>query len=246
MLLLIDISNTRTKLASATPASLLPGQRQIIPTSEVTPEALRAAASRWESPERVILSSVVPAKNGAVFTAFGRENVLVIDHSLDLGIAIDYPDPGSIGADRLANSTAAHALFGSPAVVVDFGTAVTFDILSKEGAYCGGVIAPGLDAMTEYLHRRTALLPEIDLEEPASAVGKSTVQAMLAGAVYGYRGLVKEILAQIRNEIAGGAHVAVVATGGHASLIAKGLIEIGTVHSSLTLEGLRIAAARNP
>ena len=245
-LLLIDISNTRTKLAQATLDAVDPGDKKVIPTADLSEESLNSALKNIDAPDRVILSSVVPKKNQEVLNAFGDSKVLVLHHSLDLGISIDYPNPDSIGADRLANAAAANAIFGSPCVVVDFGTAVTFDILSPEGAYCGGVIAPGLDAMTEYLHRRTALLPEIDLEEPESVIGKSTVQAMLAGAVYGYRGLVKEIIAQISEEVAGGEPIAAVATGGYASLMSKGVAEIGTVHETLTLEGLRIAATRNP
>jgi type III pantothenate kinase len=137
-------------------------------------------------------------KSKEVRAAFGQ--VLEVRPGLDLGIGIDYPDPDSIGADRLANAAACALLHGAPGIVVDFGTAVTFDVISKSGNYIGGVIAPGLNAMTGYLHDRTALLPNIKLREPRSAVGRSTEQAMLSGAVHGYRGLVKEILARIRAE----------------------------------------------
>ena len=116
-------------------------------------------------------------------------------------MGIDYPRPETIGADRLANATAATALYGSPAVVVDFGTAVTFDVISADRKYIGGVIAPGLNAMTDYLHKRTALLPRVTLREPRRAVGRSTAEAMRSGAVYGYRGLVAEILRQVVKEI---------------------------------------------
>ena len=127
-------------------------------------------------------------------------------------------------------------------VVVDFGTAVTFDIISRDRNYIGGVIAPGLEAMTDYLHQRTALLPQITLREPPGPIGKTTRHAMLAGAIYGYRGLVREILAQIRTEIG---RAKVVATGGYADLIASGIREIGEVREHLTLEGLRLIAALN-
>jgi type III pantothenate kinase len=123
---------------------------------------------------------------------------------------------------------------------VDFGTALTFDIVSAAGTYIGGVIAPGLEAMTDYLHTRTALLPKISLIEPPSAIGKSTRHAMLAGAVYGYRGLVREILAQIRTELGWKKKLRVVATGGYADLIAAGMPEISLVQPDLTLDGLRI------
>ncbi len=129
--------------------------------------------------------------------------------------------------------------------MVDFGTAVTFDIVSDRRAYIGGVIAPGLEAMTSFLYQRTALLPKVSLKEPRRAIGKSTIQAMLSGAVFGYRGLVREILAQVREEQFPRKKVHVVATGGYAQLIARGLPEIGVVHPNLTLEGLRIVGNLN-
>jgi len=163
---------------------------------------------------------------------------------LNLGVGIDYPKPKTIGADRLANAACAAALFGAPVIVVDFGTAVSFDIISRRKDYVGGVIAPGLEAMTDYLHRRTALLPKIILLEPPTAIGKSTREAMLAGAVHGYRGLVRQILAEIKAELKE-RRVRIVATGGYAELIAAGLPEISKVHPNLTLEGLRIIATLN-
>ena len=163
----------------------------------------------------------------------------------DLGVGIAYPDPKSIGADRLANAAAVAALYGRPAIVVDFGTAVTFDVVSAAGDYIGGVIAPGLESMTQFLYDRTALLPRLTLREPARVIGKSTKGAMLAGAVYGYRGLVREIIARIRAESFPRQKAHVVGTGGYAGLIARQLPEIGAVHPGLTLEGLRLVANRN-
>ena len=124
-----------------------------------------------------------------------------VSHKILLGVGIDYPKPETIGADRLANAAAAVALYGSPAIVVDFGTAVTFDVISPAGNYAGGVIAPGLGAMTDYLHNRTALLPRVNLREPRRAIGRSTAEAMRSGAIHGYRGLIAEILRQILKEI---------------------------------------------
>ncbi|OYV07483.1 MAG: hypothetical protein CFE26_00760 [Verrucomicrobiales bacterium VVV1] len=119
---------------------------------------------------------------------------------------------------------------------------MTFDVVNADPAYCGGVIAPGLGAMSGYLTRRTALLPEFDLVEPSSAIGKSTVHAMQAGAVFGYRGLVKEIISQLRSELPGTPHI--VATGGDAALIARGVPDIQVVDPDLTLDGLRLVASR--
>jgi type III pantothenate kinase len=193
----------------------------------------------------VVVSSVVPSKNSAISTAVGKGNVLWLHWKLKLGVEIDYPKPRSIGADRLANAAAVTELYGFPAIVVDFGTAVTFDIISEHRAYIGGVIAPGLEAMTNFLYQRTALLPRISLKEPLHAIGKSTIEAMRAGAVFGYRGLVREIFERIKAEQFGRKKVYIVATGGYARLIARGLPEIGVVRPHLTLEGLRIVANLN-
>ena len=123
----------------------------------------------------------------------------MVNHEAKLGVDIDFPKPQSVGADRLANAAAvANDQLDRSIIVVDFGTAVTFDIVDTRPAYVGGVIAPGLDSMTRYLHRRTALLPRIEIRDPNSAIGKSTEHAMLSGAFHGYRGLVIEIINQIR------------------------------------------------
>jgi type III pantothenate kinase len=156
------------------------------------------------------------------------------------GVGIDYPQPRTIGADRLANAIAAHQKFGAPAVVVDFGTAVTFDVVNRAGNYVGGIIAPGLAAMTEYLHEKTALLPRIKIREITRTIGKSTEQAMLVGAVHGYRGLIRELIMELKKELQT-RRLPVVATGGYAALIGAKLPEITAIDPLLTLEGLRIA-----
>jgi type III pantothenate kinase len=242
--LLIDISNSMTKIAPSGVAEI-EADPLLIPTADITPGVLEGLP--WQpraegSP--VILSSVVPDKSKVVEAVFGKDRVLGVSSSIELGIGIDYPAPETIGADRLANAAATVCYYGAPAVVVDFGTAVTFDILSGAGAYVGGVIAPGLSAMTEYMFDHTALLPRIDLEEPGSVIGKSTEEAMQAGAVLGYRGLVKDILAAIVDEL-GCETPPVVATGGYANLIAAGIPAIHLVHENLTLEGLRIIGGLN-
>ena len=243
--MLIDISNSFTKIAPAGRDSLA-AEPFMLPTPELDAGALGRLP--WAAPDdgfNVVLSSVVPERNAAVREAFGADSVLEVEPSIELGVAIDYPEPASIGADRLADAAAAVNFYGAPVVAVDFGTAVTFDIVSPAGAYVGGVIAPGLAAMTDYMFDRTALLPKIDIQEPASVIGKSTEGAMHAGAVIGYRGLVKEILAQIGTELGLDRRPPVVATGGYAALISQGLPEIDTVHANLTLEGLRIIGGMN-
>jgi type III pantothenate kinase len=237
--LLIDNSNSFTKFALASRAALGPVRKAA--TRELG-EALLGKVLRGWRYGTVVLSSVVPEKGELIARVVAPARVLHVNHQLKLGVGIDYPQPRGIGADRLANAAGAAHFYGGPAIVVDFGTALTFDIISRERNYIGGVIAPGLEAMTDYLHQRTALLPKITLREPPGPVGKTTKHAMLAGAVYGYRGLVRQILAEIRGEIG---RAKVVATGGYAELIAAGVREISEVHENLTLEGLRIIGGLN-
>ncbi len=239
-LLVIDISNSFTKFAVARLGRL--GRIHRLPTNELS-------ASRFASETKslrfdaAILGSVVPFRRAAIHRALAVP-IHDFDHRSPLGIGIDYPRPASIGADRLANAVACDALYGRPAIVVDFGTAVTFDVISAAGDYVGGVIAPGLSAMTDYLHSRTALLPRIRLVEPRRAVGKSTREAMLSGAVHGYRGLIAEIIRRVSAEAFPRARPTIVATGGDAALIARGVPLFSAVDPRLTLHGLRIVGER--
>lgn len=242
--LLINNNNSRTKFALASESDLL--EHRTIKTADLNQESLVKEISDWKF-QNIILASVVPEKATLIREVFGNQYPLLeISHQIKLGITVDFPDPSTIGADRLANAAAVVAIHDSaPAIVVDFGTAVTFDVISSERAYIGGVIAPGLDVMTDYMHDRTALLPKIDLSEPPAVIGKSTVNAMLSGAVHGYRGLVKEILIQIESELESDQAPVIVATGGYAELISEGLPEINNVQPYLTLEGLRIIGNLN-
>lgn len=243
--LIIDNSNTRTKFALADGKQLLDWS-SVIDTTDISPETLRPAlaGTQWDT---AIISSVVPEK-ALILSEFLKDKPChLLSYQSKLPIEISYPQPQQIGADRLANAAAAFELYGSPAIVIDFGTAVTFDIVApaEDGAisYLGGVIAPGLASMTEGLARRTALLPHIELEEPKSAIGKSTEEAMLSGAVYGYRGLVREILQNLSKELP--PNPVVIATGGDSELISRDLPEIQHVSRQLTLDGLRIIAELN-
>jgi type III pantothenate kinase len=240
--LLVDISNSYTKLAFATRKRLVKPIRH--PTNELTVALLRRILHR-RNVETIVVSSVVPRKNKVIAAAAASSRLLFLNPQLDLGVGIDYPAPRSIGADRLANAAAVAQLYGYPAIVVDFGTAVTFDVVSARGDYVGGVIAPGLEAMTNFLYDRTALLPKLSLREPVRVIGKTTRDAMMSGAVFGYRGLVREILLRVSLENFPRSKPRIVATGGYAQLIARKLPEIEAVHPNLTLEGLRIIANRN-
>jgi type III pantothenate kinase len=240
--LLIDISNSFTKLAFATRRRISKPTR--IETQKFSSAMLRQFIRRHRI-EIFVVCSVVPKKNSVVRNAAKRSRILWLTSRAKLGVGIDYPNPKTIGADRLANAAAVAALYGCPAIVVDFGTAVTFDIVSARRKYIGGVIAPGLESMTNFLYQRTALLPKLSLKEPRSAVGRSTIEAMRSGAVIGYRGLVREIITRIKAERFPRKKVHVIATGGYADLIGARLGKIDAVHPNLTLEGLRIVANLN-
>jgi len=239
--LLVNNNNTRTKFALAAGPDFV--AEASVPTRGLTPGQVREALAGWGC-RRAVLASVVPGCLPVLREALDGRETLEISHRIALGIEIDFPDPSSVGADRLANAAAvAERHPGDFVVVVDFGTAVTFDIVDRRPAYIGGVIAPGLDAMRHYLHERTALLPEIELVRPCGVVGKTTVHAMQSGAYFGYRGLVRGILEQIRDET--GEEAKIIATGGYAALIAGEMPEIPRIDPLLTMRGLLRVARLN-
>lgn len=243
MILLFDIGNTHTHIGLANNRRVL---KQInVPTREWVDGKAAALVKFFAGTKKIegaALCSVVPRATPLVrktVRTLWKQNVLELTPKTLRGVGIDYPKPDSIGPDRLANAVAARKRFGAPVVVVDFGTAVTFDVVNRVGNYVGGIIAPGLAAMTDYLHEKTALLPKIKIREIKSAIGKSTEHAMLVGAVHGYRGLVRELIAELKRELRA-KKLPVVATGGYAKLIAAKLPEISAVEPDLTLEGLRL------
>jgi len=236
--ILIDISNSWTKYCLSNGKNM--GVRHLLPTAKFDLKSARTIRSL--APEAMlVVCCVVPKKQNVLYKVWPKSAREYISASSPLGITIDYPQPFQVGADRLANAVAAASLYPLPAVVIDFGTAVTFDIISGDRAYLGGVIAPGLNAMTDYLHERTALLPRLKLREPRRYIAKSTVEAMRVGAVAGYRGLVREIISGIRRELPQPLR-SVVATGGQGGLVASGVSEIQQVNPLLTLQGLQIIA----
>ena len=201
-------------------------------------EALRKAA-RGKTLDGVVLGSVVPRVNAAWTRLARRElgcRVLTVGAGLPMDVTVDYPDPASIGADRLADACGGVRRYGAPLIVADFGTALTFDVVTADRRYVGGVITPGLPLMTDYLYERTALLPRVELEGPCPKLGRSTQQAMRIGAQIGYRGIVREIVAYL--SASQGCAFTLVATGGYAGWALKESGMAFTLDPELTLFGL--------
>jgi type III pantothenate kinase len=169
---------------------------------------------------------------------------LIARSSLDWGFEIRMDHPDEVGADRLLNALAAHRRYKGPLVVIDFGTATTFDVVAADGAYVGGVIAPGINLSIEALHRAAARLPRIGIGRPQSVIGRPTVPAMQSGIYWGYVGMIEGLVARIQAEF--GAKLKVIATGGLAPLLAEGTVVIERIDPDITLDGLRMLAERNP
>jgi type III pantothenate kinase len=192
--------------------------------------------------EGCALASVVPPLTGTFLQAcrhYLNQEPLVIDAGVKTGLSIRYEDPKhALGADRVADAVAVRSLYGTPACVVDFGTATTFDAISEAGEYLGGAIAPGIDIAAEALFLRAAKLPRVELARPESAIGRNTLTAIQSGLVFGYVGLVEGMVARFKREL--GEDAKVVGTGGLVDLIAPETRAIEFVAPWLTLDGLRI------
>jgi type III pantothenate kinase len=239
--LLININNSFSKAAVWQDGQLKLLGRQ--PSSKVTTTHFERWIQR-SAPDQIVLCSVVPEVNRRL-PPKSAIPVHAITHKSPLGIRINFPRPASIGADRLANAAAVNACYSVPAVVIDYGTAVTFDIISKNGEYLGGVITPGMRVFRDYLAERTALLPRIHLSQPEHVIGKSTREAMRAGAYYGYRGLVREILAEIKREL-GAKRLAILATGGDSDLFTHEDNLFDIHDPDLSFKGMSVVADQLP
>jgi type III pantothenate kinase len=253
MLLAADVGNTQTVYG------LYDGDRlaehwRVTTEAERTGDELGVLVGRllelrdlgFDDIAAVCLSSTVPPLVRA-YEEFARDYVeaslLVLGPGTKTGIPIVYDDPREVGPDRIANAVAARERYGSPCIVVDFGTSTNFDIVSAAGEYVGGVLAPGIEISMEALFARAARLVKVDFSAPPSVIGKTTVGGLQSGLVYGFAGQVDGIVRRVRAEI--GDTAPVVATGGLAELIAPHAETIDTVDPLLTLEGLRLVWERN-
>lgn len=210
---------------------------QLMTHAKLHPEEIDAA----------IIATVVPdtlfSLKGLCRTYFDVNPMVVGDPAIELGIKALVDTPESVGADRLVNAVAAHEEYGGPLIIIDFGTATTFDVIDRDGNYTGGVIAPGINLSIEALHRAAAMLPRVSVEKPPTVIGKRTTPAMQSGIYWGYVGLIEGLVTRIRAEY--GEELPVVATGGLAPLFDAATPAIGRVDGDMTLRGLVSIHARN-
>jgi type III pantothenate kinase len=253
MLFTIDVGNTNTVLGVFRGEELVANWRLTTAREQTVDEygvltrnLFTLAGLDRDAITGVIISSVVPPVNWTLAEMarvyFGKK-ALFVELGVKTGMAVLVDNPSEVGADRIVNAVAAFHKYGGPCIVVDFGTAVTFDAISAKGEYLGGVIAPGLGISSEALFARAARLPRVEIKDPGKVIGTNTVTHMQAGLYYGAVDMVDGMLARMKKEL--GESVKVVATGGQARLVAKGSKHIEHTDDFLTLTGLRLIWEKN-
>ena len=248
MLLTIDIGNTNVTLGLYKGNVLGSHWRLATDYARMPDEyglqfqgLLQNAGHTLKDLKGICLASVVPQLTGRVIQAcreYLEKDPFVVDVGIKTGIKVRYEDPKSVGADRIADAVAVMYLYGGPACVIDFGTATTFNAVTRDGEYLGGAITVGINLATEALFTHAAKLPRIDLQRPPSVIGRNTVHAMQAGLLFGYVSMVEGMVERFRREL--GPQMKVIATGGLAEVIAQETDVIQIIAPWLTLDGLRI------